>query len=61
MEFTIMVNGKDIAVVGGLEVAFEVYAKAKELAECVGGSCDLVDNSTGEVIAWWDFEEGEGF
>lgn len=56
-----MINHKEVATVYGVEASYEAYAKAKEFAEAVGGNCDLVDNSTGEVIAWWDFEEDEGF
>ena len=61
MEFTVMINHKEVALVNGIEASYEAYAKAKEFAELVGGTCDLVDNTTGEVIAWWDFEENEGF
>ena len=60
MNYSIQINGKEIAQVSGVEAAFEVYSKAKELAELIVGSVDLVDLKTAECIAWWDFEEDEG-
>ena len=59
-KYEIQLNGHPVAVALGVEYAFEVYSKTKELAELIVGSVDLVDLDTAECIAWWDFETGEG-
>ena len=48
----------EIATVSGCEFAWEVYNKARELAEMVGKDCALIDAETGEVIANFDADEG---
>lgn len=50
-EFSIILNGKIIAEVDGTECAYEVYHKAEEIADIIGGQVSLKDNIKGEIIA----------
>lgn len=50
-EFSIILNGKIIAEVDGIECAYEVYHKAEEIADIIGGLVSLKDNIRGEIIA----------
>ena len=50
-EFSIILNGKIIAEVDGTECAYEVYHKAEEIADIIGGQVSLKDNIKDEIIA----------
>ena len=60
MKYYIYIENKLVAEVTGDEFAYEVYAKASELAEMIGEIANLVDGETGEVIAssddWDDYD-----
>lgn len=51
MKFMVYIENRMVAEVSGLDFAYEVYAKASELAEMIGEIANLVDGETGEVIA----------
>ena len=51
MKFDIYFGTTPIAVICGMESAYEVYHKACELAELTGDECMLVAEENGEVIA----------
>lgn len=61
MKFMIYIENRMIAEVSGMDFAYEVYAKASELAEMIGEIANLVNGETGEVIAssddWDDYDE----
>ena len=50
MKFMVYIENRMIAEVSGSDFAYEVYAKASELAEMIGEIAHLVDGETGEVI-----------
>ena len=50
-EYSIILNGKIIAEVDGTECAYEVYRKAEEIADIIGGWVSLKDNIKDEIIA----------
>lgn len=60
MKFMVYIENRMVAEVSGLDFAYEVYAKASELAEMIGEIANLVDGETGEVIAssddWDDYD-----
>lgn len=56
--YTIYLNANPIACVCGTEYAYEVYAKALDLAELLGNTASLVWDETGEEVACYD-PEGE--
>ena len=41
--FYIVINGKKVLEIDGMDIAFEAYRKACELGELVGASVELVD------------------
>lgn len=51
MKFMVYIENRMVAEVSGSDFAYEVYAKASELAEMIGEIAHLVDGETGEVIA----------
>ena len=55
--YTIYLMAKPIACVSGTEYAYAVFAKAVGLAELIGGSCDLVWDETGEIVAHYHPDE----
>ena len=61
MKFMVYIENRMIAEVSGADFAYEVYAKASELADMLGETVHLVDGETGEVIAssddWDDYDE----
>ena len=61
MKFMIYIENRMIAEVSGVDFAYEVYAKASELADMLGETAHLVDGETGEVVAssddWDDYDE----
>lgn len=61
MKYYIYIENKVVAEVSGMGFAYEVYAKATELAEMIGEIANLVDGESGEVIAssddWDDYDE----
>lgn len=60
MKFMVYIENRMVTEVSGLDFAYEVYAKASELAEMIGEIANLVDGETGEVIAssddWDDYD-----
>lgn len=48
--FYIVINGKIIATVGGVEAAWNAYFSAGVFCDAIGATCDLVDAETCEVI-----------
>ena len=57
MKYWIILGITVIAVVTGMEAAYEVYHKACELAELIGQNCMLVTGEDGEVIAEYKEED----
>lgn len=61
MSFRIHLNGKQIAELQGMDIAWEIYFKAREIAELTCGTAELIADMDcqpfGEVIAYFDFEE----
>lgn len=51
---SIYLDGECIAEVLGVEYAYEVYAKTKELADLLVVTACLVWNDTGEIVAEYD-------
>ena len=60
MKFMVYIENRMVAEVSGSDFAYEVYAKASELADMIGEIAHLVDGETGEVIAnsddWADYD-----
>lgn len=55
--YTIYINNNPIATASGTEYCYEVYTKAKELAELTCQTASLVWDETAEVVAFYDPEE----
>ena len=51
MKFMVYIENRMVAEVSGSDFAYEVYAKASELADMIGEIAHLVDGETGEIIA----------
>lgn len=51
MKFMVYIENRMVAEVSGSDFAYEVYAKASELADMIGEIAYLIDGETGEVIA----------
>ena len=51
MKFMVYIENRIVTEVSGSDFAYEVYAKASELADMIGEIAYLVDGETGEVIA----------
>lgn len=50
MKYYIYIENRMVAEVSGTEFAYEVYAKASELAEMLGECAHLVSGETGEIL-----------
>jgi len=57
--YTIYLRNEWVATIDGMDYAYEVWAKTKELAELLGVYASMVWDETGEVIA--DCEEPESY
>lgn len=51
MTYYLYMDNRMVAEVSGCEVAYASYKKLCEVAEMVGCEANLVDASTGEVVA----------
>lgn len=49
--YTIYLRNEWVATIDGMDYAYEVWAKTKELAELLGVYASMVWDETGEVIA----------
>ena len=60
MKFMVYIENRMVAEVSGSDFAYEVYARAGEVAEMIGESGHLVEGETGEIIAnsddWDDYD-----
>ena len=56
--YTLILNGKTITEVSGVEYAYEAWAKLKELACFLCVPASLVGNDDSEIVAEYD-PEGE--
>lgn len=50
-EYSILLNGRIIAEIDGIECAYDVYRKTIEIADAIGGTARLQDNKRGRAIA----------
>lgn len=50
MKYYIYVNGNEIAEVSGDETAYEAWRLARDFADYIGTTADLVDGETGEIL-----------
>lgn len=56
--YTIYIANKEIATVSGIEFANEAFTKAVDLAELLNEPCALVQSDTGEILTFFDPEDG---
>ena len=59
MTFGMYINGNEVMVVDGMDIAWEVWLNIREACDLVGADAMMVDYKTGEVIADNDYEEEE--
>lgn len=57
MTYWVILGITIIARVTGMEAAYEVYHKARELAELIGSNCMLVTEEDEKVIAEYKEED----
>lgn len=57
MRFGMYIDNKEVMVVTGMDIAWEVWVRIREACDLVGASAMMVDYKTGEVIADNDDDE----